>query len=66
MGHFIGEGPIYFTSFYCDGSEETLLECPHTKARAEGDVCSQKYDDMCSHLIDAGVKCKSELTPYIQ
>ena len=64
IGEFVGDGPILFTSFQCDGSEQTLLECTHTTARAAGDVCGQDHQDICSHPIDAGVECQSEHITY--
>ncbi len=45
-----GQGDILLDYFFCDGTQERLLDCSHVKANS----------DICSHAADAGVNCSGE------
>ena len=44
-----GTGPIYFTNFMCEGTENSILECPHEEV--------VKINKQCNHSMEAGAVC---------
>ena len=45
----------------CNGTEETLLECPRSYRGSDGTLIEREVGESdCSHAEDAGVRCDGE------
>lgn len=48
-----GSGPVFVADVHCTGSEETLLQCSHSKI---------SLGSYCNHNRDVGVRCEGICT----
>ena len=48
-----GKGPIHFTNFECNGTEDSLLECSY-------EVVETYSNDLCVHTRDVHVACRGK------
>ena len=45
-----GSGPVFLSNLGCTGSEDNLLQCPHTVI----------FGTLCTHALDVGLYCERE------